>query len=113
MSQPVLQFFIAKNDGDYVLQPVAQQLRDAGVPLRKARAVLKVAALRALRLAAQDTGLPVRLATKEAGRIASKTASHGRGCLIARMTPWENRAGLRVGSAFLERRVVLCGLQAG
>jgi hypothetical protein len=70
MRQPVLLFIVAKNDAEYILKPVAEQLLAAGIPKGQARATLKVAVLRALRLAAQDAGFPVRLATNEAGRIA-------------------------------------------
>ena len=62
--------FIARNDAGHVLEPVAKALLAAGVPKRKVEATLKIAARRALRLAAQDAGLPVSLAAGEARRVA-------------------------------------------
>ena len=62
--------WLPKQDAEYVLEPVAKALLAAGVPRRKAQAALKGAAHRALRLAAQDAGLPVGPAKKEAQRVA-------------------------------------------
>jgi hypothetical protein len=70
MTQPHL--FIARNDAQYILEPLAAALRTAGVGQKKAQKVLRIAARRALRLAAQDSNLPVSLAEKEAERVVAQ-----------------------------------------
>jgi len=61
---------IARSDAQHILEPIAKALLAAGVPKRKAQTALKGAAHRVLRLAAQDAGLPLRPAKKEARRVA-------------------------------------------
>jgi hypothetical protein len=55
-------------DACYILEPVVELL--AGMPKRQARKALRAAARRSLRLAAQDRGLLLREAEKEAGEVS-------------------------------------------
>jgi len=66
--------FIPRQDADYILHPLAQQLRAAGVPKRAAEKTLKVAAQRALRLAAVDAGVSTRLMARVAADVARHLA---------------------------------------
>jgi hypothetical protein len=67
--------FIPTQDADYILHPLAQQLRAAGVPKRTAEKALKVAAQRALRLAAAEAGVPSRLVARLAADVARHLAA--------------------------------------
>ena len=66
--------FLPASDADYVLHPVAEALLAAGVPKKRALALLRIAARRSMRLALMDAGVKVnaRLIDNRARRIAAK-----------------------------------------
>ncbi len=68
MSREQVNAFVARNDAEYILEPVAKLLA-SGTKKRQAKAALTAAAKRALRLAAQDAGLPMSIVRKEAGCV--------------------------------------------
>jgi hypothetical protein len=62
--------FIAKQDAEYVLEPVAVLLQ--GQPKRKARAALRASARRFLRLAAKLQGVAMTSAGVEASQVVAR-----------------------------------------
>jgi hypothetical protein len=70
-------------DACYILEPVVELL--AGMPKRKVRQALRAAALRSVRLAAQDRGLLLREAEKEAGEVSRELVQVKASKVVARL----------------------------
>lgn len=66
--------FLIASDADYILHPVAEAMLAAGVPKMRARALLRIAARRSMRMALMNVDMTVnaRVIDNRARRIAGK-----------------------------------------